>query len=304
MTIITGGSILFRIVALSFALFPALLTAQESLFLTRTYRAASGLVLPYRLFVPAGYSRTKSYPLILALHGAGAKGTDNKAQLTQSRIATVWAVDSNQAKHPAFIFAPQCPVESTWVNKGRPIDSGSLRGMSRIVLDLMDSLARAYPIDPDRLYILGQSMGGHATWEIIERFTARFAAAIPMCGIGDPVQAPVLIHLPIWAFHGDKDATVPVEYDRTMIAAIRKAGGSPRYTEYPGVDHEVQVPAMNEPGLPAWLYAQKRPVDPVFLSAPKGPAPILRNLGTGMGIMPDGKEASTRSPSTPVYQRP
>ena len=102
-------------------------------------------------------------------------------------------------------------------------------------------------------------MGGGGVWDLIGRRPDLFAAAVPICGAGDSSIAPRLIHLPIWCFHGDADKLVDVQYARTMIAALKKAGGHPRYTEYPGVGHDSYVKAFAEPELSDWLFNQKRP---------------------------------------------
>ena len=101
-------------------------------------------------------------------------------------------------------------------------------------------------------------MGGFGTWTAITAHPQLFAAAIPLCGGGDVNQAAKLKQIPIWAFHGAKDQAVPVERSREMIAAIRKAGGNPKYTEYPDQDHAVWEKAFNEPDLLPWVFAQKR----------------------------------------------
>ena len=101
-------------------------------------------------------------------------------------------------------------------------------------------------------------MGGFGTWSVIERYPEMFAAAIPLCGAGDPTQAAKLTKIAIWAFHGAKDEAVSVEGSRSMINAIRKAGGNPRYTEYPDTNHDVWTKAFNEPELLPWVFAQKR----------------------------------------------
>ncbi len=87
----------------------------------------------------------------------------------------------------------------------------------------------------------------------------RFAAVVPICGGGDEKQAPKLIKLPLWAWHGDADKAVPVERSRKMIAAIKAAGGSPKYNELPGVGHDSWTAAYNGPeNILPWLFEQKK----------------------------------------------
>lgn len=102
------------------------------------------------------------------------------------------------------------------------------------------------------------SMGGYGTWDIIIRKPDLFAAAIPICGGGDETKVAAIAKLPIWAFHGDLDPAVKVIRSRHMIEAIKKLGGTPKYTEYPGQGHFVWIPAHSDPQTWDWLFSQHR----------------------------------------------
>jgi predicted peptidase len=128
----------------------------------------------------------------------------------------------------------------------------------RTALELMIAFQEKFPIARDRVYVTGISMGGFASWEALIRYPQKFAAAIPVCGGGDVSRADRIRDIPVWAFHGANDPTVPVECSRSMIAMIEKAGGHPRYTEYPGVGHNSWDRAYAEPELLSWLFSQKR----------------------------------------------
>ena len=114
------------------------------------------------------------------------------------------------------------------------------------------------PVDLDRVYITGISMGGFATWEALIRHPENFAAAIPVCGGGDVSFADRIKHIPVWAFHGAEDPVVPVVCSRSMIENLTKAGGDPRYTEYPRVGHNSWDRAFDEPELLSWLFSKSR----------------------------------------------
>ncbi|HEV7234704.1 MAG TPA: prolyl oligopeptidase family serine peptidase [Ktedonobacteraceae bacterium] len=130
--------------------------------------------------------------------------------------------------------------------------------------EIVDALQKEYQgIDSNRLYITGLSLGGYGVWDAIERWPSYFAAAIPIAGAGDPSKAAVLKDLPIWAFHGSADTTVPASGSRDMIATIKAAGGHPLYTEYPGAGHEIwdfvyatTGTAQHTPGVLSWLFSQ------------------------------------------------
>ena len=101
-------------------------------------------------------------------------------------------------------------------------------------------------------------MGGFGTWDIIQRLPDLFAAAIPVCGGGDAAQAEKIKDIPIWAFHGDKDTVVKTVRSRDMIAAIKKAGGNPQYTEYKGVAHDSWTQTYSDKNVLRWLFMQKK----------------------------------------------
>jgi len=115
-----------------------------------------------------------------------------------------------------------------------------------------------YPIDPSRIYLMGISMGGYGTWDLAMRTPQRFAAAVPICGGGDPNHAKKLKGLPIWAFHGDSDTAVPTSRSRDMIQALKDIGEKPIYTELKNTGHDAWTPAINNPELIQWLFKQHK----------------------------------------------
>ena len=129
---------------------------------------------------------------------------------------------------------------------------------NRLALQLVDSLCREFPIDNRRIYVTGQSMGGAGAWNMLANRPHFFAAAVICCGGVSPDDGTGSIETALWNFHGDSDQTVPVSSSRDRIAARRKAGGHPLYTEYAGVDHNVWQWAYTEPELPKWLFSQRR----------------------------------------------
>src|SRR5689334_6847948 len=136
---------------------------QTDLFAARTY-AAGSVVMPYRLFVPENYDKAKQYPLLVWLHGAGGRGTDNIQQISGDQVpgTRLWTTKRNQDKHPAFVVAPQS--RSAWT---LPRDVVDLQPEPRLVGELLDMLAAAYPIDQRRVYLLAQSMGGGGAWNLV-----------------------------------------------------------------------------------------------------------------------------------------
>jgi predicted peptidase len=160
----------------------------------------------------------------------------------------------NQSKYTSFIIAPQCPLNKLW---GNP-DSKEPTAEMELVLGILNKVQADYSIDTSRLYVMGISLGGYGTWDIITRRPEMFAAAVPICGGGNISKASLMVKTAIWAFHGDQDELVNVSESRKMIAAIRNAGGAPRYTEYEGVGHNSWERAFTEQDLLPWMFAQKR----------------------------------------------
>ena len=131
---------------------------------------------------------------------------------------------------------------------------------------LLQDVIANLPVDINRIYVTGISMGGYATWDIIQRKPNLFAAAIPICGGADATRAPSLKNLPIWAFHGDKDTAVPVSRSRDMVKALRDCGSQVQYREYPGAGHDVWTRTYADSSVLAWLFAQRRAAAPTGAS--------------------------------------
>jgi predicted peptidase len=225
----------------------------------RTYKGS--WTMPYRLFRPAG---TDKAPLVLYLHGSGGLGNDNQKQLGLGNIfgTFLWALPENQKGFPCYVLAPQ--TDRGWANYkaapgGGPAEVAPGFGDgARLALEIVQALMREFPIDERRLYVMGQSMGGAGTWNMIAHRPQVFAAAVICCGSPTRDDVTQAVRVPMWVFHGDADQTVPVTVSRERIAALRKAGGEPLYTEYAGVDHNVWEWAFTEPRLPDWLFARRR----------------------------------------------
>ena len=217
----------------------------------------------YRLMRPLNVEKGKRYPLILFLHGAGERGHDNELQLLY--LPKQMAQPEFRRRYPCYFLAPQCRKQKQWVNvawgdkESTPMAKEPTHQL-KVAIKVLEQTRRDYPIDKRRVYLTGLSMGGYGTWELAARHPKLFAAAAPICGGGDERQAKQLVKLPIWAFHGDADKAVPVERSRNMVEAVRKAEGTVKYTEYPGVGHNSWTRTYQDPdGLLPWMFRQIRP---------------------------------------------
>ena len=163
--------------------------------------------LPYRLFLPDNYTPEREYPLILSFHGAGERGNDNLKQL-EPWVAG-WIDGNVQKENPCIFLMPQCPEGMQWVNV--PWGDGSYSILDipmsepiRLAKKIFDKIIKEYSVDKNRIYVMGASMGGYATWNFILNYPDIVAAAVPVCGAGDPSMSNRIKSIPVWAFHGER----------------------------------------------------------------------------------------------------
>jgi predicted peptidase len=224
-------------------------------FIAGSYRSSSGEAMEYRLFVPPDYDAAKKYPIVLWLHGAAGRGSDNFSQLSggNSAGAHFWTTPENQAKYHALVLAPQVDVTKGWARPHANTPPVAIR----LALEILDAVEKQYSIDRSREYVAGQSMGGEGVWAALSIAPERFAAATALCGYGDAYLIPRVAKVPVWIFQGEEDPLVPVTRARQWVAALRKAGGTPNYSEYPSIGHNVWDVAFSEPGLAEWLFSHR-----------------------------------------------
>lgn len=227
-------------------------------FEAKVFNSSDGALLKYRLHSPSGMDANAKYPVVLFFHGAGERGTDNELQLKNGVRHILAYTRTNNA--PAFIIAPHSPGK--WVDTPWELDEHTMpsdpTAVMRMAIELIESTLRGPQVDTNRIYVTGLSMGGFGVWDILQRRPDLFAAAIPICGGGDTNQVAQLAHVPIWAFHGDRDSIVKPKRSRDMIAAIEKAGGKPKYTEYKGQNHWVWDMSYTDKAALDWLFAQRK----------------------------------------------
>ncbi|MBT1685474.1 carboxylesterase family protein [Dawidia soli] len=202
--------------------------------------------LRYGLFMPAGYDASKPYPLVVYLHGAND---------TLSRELTLYRAPV-QREHPCFILTPKSLNPNVgWGDAWHDAHSPDMVK----VLAVVDSLVRVYPIDKNRLYLYGISMGGFGTFSVLSKEPGKFAAGYAVCGGASVEAAPRLLQTPLWIFHGTDDDIVLVRYSRDVYHAMIKLGGNyVRYTEYPGVKHNSWENVAREKSLLKWLFLQEK----------------------------------------------
>jgi predicted peptidase len=196
--------------------------------------------MDYLLYLPKNYEETKSWPLMLFLHGSGERGSDLELVKKHGPPKLIGEGQS----FPFIVVSPQCPEDERW----QPIE----------LIALLDDLEKKYKVDPDRVYVTGLSMGGFGTWALAAHAPERFAAIVPICGGGETHWARNYGKLPVWAFHGAKDTGVPLRRSEEMIEAIKQRDGNVKLTVYPEAGHDSWTETYDNPQLYQWLLEQKR----------------------------------------------
>ena len=218
--------------------------------------------LPYRLMSPVGFDDNQRYPVIVSLHGAGGKGTDNRKQLKQWNQQL--AGEQIRKDYPCYVLAPQST--GLW-------DETHLRMIQAVIAELP-------AVDKDRIYMMGHSMGGHGSNILIQLAPKYFAAIAPSAGTGlkrteEFIDPSKMKDVPIWAFHGDQDKVCPYDRNLKLFNELKELGGNMKLTTFKGDGHgiaEKMIPGADngntlmtgercdpEPDFLKWLFAQRLP---------------------------------------------
>lgn len=221
--------------------------------------------LPYLIALPDNYDETRSYPLVLFLHGGGERGDDNQKQAKKTSIMQTLLNEQNKKDYPCIVIAPQCPDEISWNRwdlEENEIPWESEDDMLDALMELCIITSETYSVDKNRIYISGLSIGGFGTWNLITRYPDYFAAAVPVCGGGYTDGTDRIKDIPIWAFHGNWDTDVSVNFSREMVDAVKKSGSTKiKYTEYKMENHSSWELAWREDDLFPWMFAQEKQGD-------------------------------------------
>ena len=240
-----------------------------TLFQKKVYRStSSGQELKYRILYPENYDAAKKYPVLLFLHGAGELGSDNEKQLVHG--SALFLDPTNREKYPAIVLFPQCPEGKSWASldirmgeSGRKMyirNNGKEPGEMAVLLnELLQEIASNTNVDTKRFYIMGLSMGGFGTLDMLYLYPETFAAAVPICGGHLTDLAFVYANkVPIWLFHGAKDLVVPVDFSRDLYAKLKELGADVKYTEFPDANHDSWTSAFSTPELLPWIFSHQK----------------------------------------------
>ena len=194
--------------------------------------------LKYLEYVPEKEVGTEKLPLLLFFHGMGERGND----LSKIKLHGPPSFLDDKKDFPFIVVSPQCPDTTYW-GKG-------------LIIPFVKEMIKKYPIDKNRVYITGLSMGGFGTWDAIIAKPKLFAAAVPICGGGETGKIKRIKSMPIWVFHGARDKVVPMERSDEMVNALKELGSKVKYTVYPDATHDSWTETYNNPELYKWFLEQ------------------------------------------------
>lgn len=217
-----------------------------------------GKKLPYRLYIPPDYDESKSYPLLVYLHGVGERGDDNYTPISwNNSLARKLAEPEYQKKYPSILLVPQCPADDYWCYDFPHDETDAMQ----MLIGLIQSLAKTYHVDQNRLYITGFSNGGGGVWDALFRYPGMFAAGVPMSGYSTPwawERAAQLKDVPLQVYHCNQDPVVDVSCSRGMVNTLKAAGSTVQYHEIDSADHGFSMTnAYYDEQLLPWLFSQK-----------------------------------------------
>jgi predicted peptidase len=198
----------------------------------------------YLLYLPPGYTGQpdKKWPVVFFLHGAGERGSN----LELVKVHGLPQEIQQGRDFPFIVVAPQCPLEQRW--------EAQLEKLDKLYAEILAD----YRVRPERVYLTGLSMGGQGTWFWSLAHPQRFAAIAPVCGRSFPDRAAEIKNLPVWVFHGAKDAVVPFEESSSMVEALQKSGSKVKFTVYPEAEHDSWGETYANPELYDWLLSHSR----------------------------------------------
>lgn len=196
--------------------------------------------MKYLICYPNGYSENMKYPIIFFLHGAGSRGKD--IQLLESN--PYFRITEKIANFPFITIAPLCHT-NTWFD--------IFEKLERFIFHCIQLKF----VDTDKIYLMGASMGGYATWQLAMSIPECFSAIVPICGGGMYWNAGRLINVPVWAFHGQKDITVLVDESKKMVDAVNNAGGKAKLTIYPENGHDAWSDTYSDLEVYSWLLSNE-----------------------------------------------
>jgi len=160
----------------------------------------TGTSVKYNLYIPKNYDKNKKYPLVLFMHDKGVLSEDTKTALFQGNGATSFAAPEEQARHEAFVLAPQYSRQVV-------DDNGDITSDLDATVNLIrDYLISKYSIDEKKLYATGQSMGGMMAIVMNYKYPELFAASYLVACQWNPKEVSTMAKNNLWITVSTGDA--------------------------------------------------------------------------------------------------
>ena len=213
--------------------------AQNITFSKEAFSFANS-TLPYRKADIIGNDDKAS--LVIYLHGGSSKGNDNETQLNEPAVDKIssWLYDN---KKKAIMIVPQCPKDKSWL--------GTMLGS---VKALLQQFVDKGVVDADRIYILGGSMGGTGTWNMLSAYPGFFAAAMPVAGNPTGLNAENVAQTPLFTVMGTDDAIMKISNVESFITEMDKYGASYCFEIEQGWTHENVCKESYTDERLAWVF--------------------------------------------------
>ncbi len=201
--------------------------------------AESGEIMPYHLYVPA-FCGGRKCPLVVALHGSGInedgyfQGEGRQMPVAAEERTFIVVAPLGYRVDGGYGRTTSSSSQDPAIKRRRELSEAD-------VLHVIDRVNRDYRIDPDRVYLLGHSMGAGGAWYLGAKYPDRWAAIACFSGRGDPASIERMRHVAQFVVHGDADPVVPVAGSRAMVAEMKRLGVDHKYIEVPGGTHSSVV---------------------------------------------------------------
>lgn len=236
-----------------------ILSISNNLFGAGEFTGNNKELIRYRILSPDTVKAQKKYPLVLIFHNSGRIGTDNTAQLDV--LVKFWAQDSIRRCYPAYILAVQFAGRSSNYTKNADSVLVSVPAPGVLsALQLVDSLKHALPVDINRIYTVGFSMGASTANNAMMARPDLFAAGVFISGIPMQEGFRKLKNTPLWLIHGNDDQENPIPGDRLLYQKMQGIKPSKiLFWEIEGLQHQIYTPLYTSDIIPRWLFTQKLP---------------------------------------------
>lgn len=231
-----------------------------------SYKASNGLVVNYRMMTPdttlVEEARSELFPLIVFMHGVGERGNDNKSQLENG--GALFVDNEMRENFPAYVIFPQCPDEYFWSLEKNPKSQKDIMKehketpIMKGVIELVENCTTNLPIDKNRVYIIGLSMGGLAVYDAAWRHPEIFAAAVPICGAVNPARLASVTNTAFRIYHGENDKVIPIEASEAAYQALIQNGVEAQLIEIPNVGHDSWDEAFSSPDFLSWIFSKSK----------------------------------------------